>query len=67
MILFLISIYILCLATSETTIGLSILILKFSIYGSISSRNLIFINLTDDFNKLKAGLINSNLKNLWEI
>jgi hypothetical protein len=62
MIFFLISIYILCIATGETTIGLSLLILKSSIFGSLNNLNFINIKNLKIFNKLKINLINSRLK-----
>ncbi len=62
MIIFLVGLYILCIATSETTIGLSILILKFNIFGSINNINNININNINNINKLKINLINSRLK-----
>lgn len=64
MIIFLIAIYILCIATSETTIGLSILILKSSIFGSINNIN--NLNLKN-LNKLKINLINSKIKKKWNL
>jgi len=65
MIVFLISIYILCIATSETTIGLSILILKSSIFGSLNNLNFINFKNTKNFNKYKNNLINSKIKKKW--
>jgi len=62
MLIFLISIYILCIATSETTIGISILILKSSIFGSLNNFN--NFNLKN-INKLKINLINSKIKKKW--
>lgn len=62
MIIFLISIYILCIATSETTIGISILILKSSIFGSLNNFNNLSIK---HVNKLKINLINSKIKKKW--
>ena len=66
MIFFLISIYILCIATGETTIGLSLLILKSSIFGSLNNLNLINVKNLKIFNKLKINLINSKLKKKWK-
>lgn len=60
-IIFLTAIYILCIATSETTIGLSILMLKLNIFGSVNNFNLLNIKNINVFNKLKVNLINAKL------
>ena len=67
MIIFLTAIYILCIATSETSIGLSILVLKSNIFGSINNINLLNIKNINILNKLKINLINSKLKKKWNI
>lgn len=67
MLIFLVSIYILCIATSETTIGLSILILKSSIFGSLNNLNFLNIKNTKNFNKFKINLINSKIKKKWNL
>lgn len=58
-IFFLVSIYIICIATNESSIGLSILILKSTIYGSINNQNIVSINDSKNFNSLKINLLNS--------
>lgn len=58
-IFFLVSIYIICIATGESSIGLAILILKSTIYGSINNQNILNINSIKNFNSLKIGLLNS--------
>lgn len=67
MIIFLTGIYILCIATSETTIGLSLLILKSNIFGSINNNNL--INTGNSKNRLlpKISLVNSRIKKQWRM
>ena len=67
MIIFLTAVYILCVATSETTIGLSILVLKANIFGSINHTNLLNIKNVNVFNKLKINLINSKIKKKWTL
>jgi len=58
-IFFLVSIYIICIATGESSIGLAILILKSIIYGSINNQNITSINNIKNFNSLKINLLNS--------
>jgi NADH:ubiquinone oxidoreductase subunit K len=65
-IIFLVSIYILCIATGETTIGLSLLILKSTIFGSLNNYNLISNKNTKFFNKLKNNIINSKILKKWK-
>ncbi len=67
MIIFLTGLYILCIATSETTIGLSILMLKFNIFGSVNNINMLNIKNTNNINKLKINLINSKIKKKLKI
>lgn len=67
MIIFLTGIYILCIATSETTIGLSLLILKSNIFGSINNINLLNLGTLNNLNRMKVNLINSKVKKKWKI
>lgn len=66
MIIFVSSLYLLCIATSETTIGLSILILKSSIFGSVNNTNLVSLKNTKKFNNIKVSLINSKILKKWQ-
>lgn len=65
-IVFLIAIYILCIATGETTIGLAILILKSSMFSSISNLNNFSKKILKNYNTLKVNLINSKILKKWK-
>lgn len=65
-IIFLTGIYILCIATSETTIGLSILVLKWNLFGSINNFNILNVKNLNLFNKTKINLINSKINKKYK-